>query len=258
MNSMNTDFDRWFEALERRHLANLSFSEIRRAVQALSSLYVERRDRMDCSSAFSGAGKRAAFAMYFGPLHFLLVREVVRALKADIPAKTAILDIGCGTGVAGAAWALESQHRPKVIGVDRNSWVLQECQWTYEQLGVRGVAKRADIGALHIPADTVVIAAFTLNEIDEATRTRLYREFLRSAGSCAPVLVIEPIARRITSWWDEWARDWKALGGREDKWRFRVPLPERLALMDRAAGLDHRDLTARSLWLPGQKGGSGE
>src|SRR6266850_5114822 len=104
----NDDFVRWFEALEERHLGNLRFSEIRRGVQALSSLYVSRRDRLDRNSALDGAGKRAAFAMFFGPLHFLLVREIVRALDARIPRGAEILDFGCGTGVAGAAWALES------------------------------------------------------------------------------------------------------------------------------------------------------
>src|SRR5262249_52082976 len=83
-------FVHWIQALEGRHLASLSFSEVRRAVQALSSLYVERRDRIDAASAFTGAGKRAAFAMYFGPLHFLLVREIVRGLKAEIPRDTSI------------------------------------------------------------------------------------------------------------------------------------------------------------------------
>jgi hypothetical protein len=66
-------FVQWFNALQDRHLSELNFSEVRRAVQALSSLYVERRGRIDAGAAFSGAGKRAAFAMYFGPLHFLLV-----------------------------------------------------------------------------------------------------------------------------------------------------------------------------------------
>ena len=31
-------------------------------------------------AAFDGAGKRAAFALYYGPMHFLLVREIVRGL----------------------------------------------------------------------------------------------------------------------------------------------------------------------------------
>src|SRR5215831_6226734 len=53
-------FVHWFEALQRRHLATLSFSELRRAVQALSSLYVERRSRIDTGTALNGLGKRAA------------------------------------------------------------------------------------------------------------------------------------------------------------------------------------------------------
>ena len=249
---MGTDhFVDWLEALERRHLTNLSFSEVRRAVQSLSSLYVERRDRLDSTSAFSGAGKRAAFAMYFAPLHFLLVREIVGALEARVSANATILDLGCGTGVSGAAWALESAPAAKVIGIDRNSWALQECKWTYRQLGLRGIAKPADIGTLRIPAGTAVISAFTVNELDTAWRDRYCAEFMNVARSGAPVLIIEPIARRITSWWDDWAGDWKTAGGREDEWRFRVDLPERLALMDRAAGLNHRELTGRSLWLPG-------
>ena len=39
-------FGSFHEALERRHLAELTFPEVRRALQALSSLYVERRERM--------------------------------------------------------------------------------------------------------------------------------------------------------------------------------------------------------------------
>jgi hypothetical protein len=95
-----------------------------------------------------------------------------------------------------------------------------------------------------------VIAAFTINELDLAARERFRRQFLKIARNGCPVLIIEPIARRLTSWWGEWASEWKSVGGREDDWRFRVTLPEQLALMDKAAGLDHRELTGRSLWLP--------
>ena len=66
----------------------------------------------------------------------------------------------------------------------------------------------------------------------------------------SPVLVVEPIAKRLSPWWDDWARRFVAAGGRNDEWRFPSVLPERLALMDKAAGLDHRELTGRSLWLP--------
>jgi len=244
-------FVRWVQALEQRHLRSLNFSEVRRGVQALSSLYVSRRQRLDRNSALDGAGKRAAFAMFFGPLHFLLVREMVRALKARVPAEMSLIDVGCGTGVAGAAWALEVSPEPKVLGVDRNSWVLHECKRTYQQLGLEGKVKAADINSLRLPPRTAVIAAFMVNELDAAVRARFRADLLSAAREGAPVLVIEPIARRLTSWWDEWARAWKAVGGRNDEWRFAVQLPERLALMDKAAGLDHRELTGRSLWLPG-------
>ena len=242
-------FIRWCQALEQRHLRNLNFSEVRRGVQALSSLYVSRRQRLDRNAALDGAGKRAAFAMFFGPLHFLLVRQIARALEARVPSAMNVLDLGCGTGVAGAAWALEMSPVPKLLGVDRNSWVRDECKWTYRQLGLEGKVKTPDLTTLRLPPRTAVIAAFTTNELDGDLRARFRTDLLTAAKGGAPVLVIEPIARRLTSWWDEWARDWKAAGGREDEWRFAVELPERLALMDKAAGLDHRELTGRSLWL---------
>jgi hypothetical protein len=246
--SADNVFASWFQALEKRHLAKLSFQEVRRGVQALSSLYVERRGRMG-RGALDGAGKRAAFAFFFGPLHFLLVREIVRALKAEVPKGSVILDLGCGTGVSGAAWALSAGKALRVIGVDCHPWALQECSWTYQQLGIRGSTRAADLGTIEIPAKTAAIAAFTINELAPQARDRVRKAFLHAART-EPVLVIEPIARRLTRWWDEWARDCIARGGREDEWRFPAVLPERLALMDRAAGLDHRELTARSLWLP--------
>src|SRR5207237_4174580 len=149
---------------DRRHIGSLNFSEVRRGVQALSSLYVSRRGRLDKTSVLDGAGKRAAFAMFFGPLHFLLVREIVRALGARVPPDMPILDLGCGTGIAGAAWALELSPVPSLVGLDRNSWVLEECKWTYQQLGVRGLEKAAAINTTRIQRRCAVIAAFTINE----------------------------------------------------------------------------------------------
>ena len=249
---MTDIFFKWFEALERRHLKNLTFAEVRKGVQALSSLYVHRRERIDENSALNGMGKRAAFAMYFAPLHFLLVREIVRALDARLPSGTTLVDLGCGTGAAGAAWALYNEPAPKVIGIDRHPWVLEECKWAYRELGIQGVTRAGDIGTVQISEGMPIIAAFTINELDAEIRQRFRKAFLATALRGTPVLVIEPIARRLTSWWDEWAQDWKKTGGRQDEWRFRVELPERLALMDKAAGLDHRELTGRSLWLPGR------
>jgi hypothetical protein len=220
-------------------------------VQALSSLYVERRGKLRKNGDLDGAGKRAAFAFYFAPLHFLLVGEIVRALGISQVHPKTILDLGCGTGAAGAAWALALEPPPAIIGIDRSSWAAKEARWTYQALGLRGTVRTSDLNTLRIPPEAAVIAAFTINELDDTTRGDWAGRLLSAARHGSPVLVVEPIARRLGSWWHQWAGAWKAEGGREDDWRFRIELPERLALMDRAAGLDHRELTGRSLWLSG-------
>src|SRR4051794_38189181 len=143
---MVSDFDSWLAALEERHLANLTRSELTRALRALSSCYVERRDKLAAGAALEGAGKRAAFALFYGPLHFFTVRAVVRALDvARRPAPRIIHDLGCGTGVAAAAWALECDGKPEIAGIDRSAWAVAEANWTYRELGLRGRARAGDV-----------------------------------------------------------------------------------------------------------------
>ena len=110
------------EALETRHLAELRFAEVTRALRALSSAYVERRHTGATRGALDSAGKRAAFAMFYAPLHLLTVQGILAALVGDgtTDAPQRIFDIGCGTGVGGAAWALHHGGAPAIIG-DRKS-----------------------------------------------------------------------------------------------------------------------------------------
>ena len=82
-----------------------------RALRALSSAYVERRESaLADHKALDGAGKRAAFALYYGPLHFLLVNHIVREIGVSFSPGT-VVDLGCGTGVAGAAIAASGPRR---------------------------------------------------------------------------------------------------------------------------------------------------
>jgi len=246
----NETFAAWFAALERRHLADLTFAEVRRGVQAVSSLYVERRGRSRPAAVFEGAGKRAAFALYYGPLHFLLVLEIARRLGASEPPPGRIVDLGCGTGAAGAAWAVAAAGRPRVSGHERNGWAVAEARWTYRTLDLDGRANRGDLRDARLPGrGDAVMAAFTVNELDDAARSDLLRRLLGASDRGARVLVIEPIARRPVPWWGSWSDEFVARGGRDDTWRFDAELPETLRLMDRAAGLDHRTLTGRSLFL---------
>jgi SAM-dependent methyltransferase len=241
-------FPGFYAALEARHRAELGFAEVRRALQALSSLYVERRERIAHGKALDGRGKRAAFALYYGPLHFRLVREVVRALRLAPPPR--ILDLGCGTGCAGAAWALERRPAASVAGVDVNGWAVAEARFTLRQLGVPGAARRGDaLAACGGLRGQGVVAAFTVNELAEAGRARLLERLLAIASAGSPVLIVEPISRRASPWWPVWRDAFLRGGGREDEWRLRPKLPEPLTLLGKAAGLDVRELVGRSLAL---------
>ena len=102
-----------------------------------------------------------------------------------------------------------------------------------------------------------MVAAFTLNELDEPDRERLRPRLLDAARAGAAVLIVEPIARRSLPWWAAWARAFAFAGGRADEWRFPTRRPDLVARLDRAAGLDHRELTCRSLWLSGERAHAG-
>ena len=57
-------FPHWFDKLWERHTKELTFQEIRKAVQALSRGYVETRGKR-VASALGSAGKRAGFALFY-------------------------------------------------------------------------------------------------------------------------------------------------------------------------------------------------
>jgi SAM-dependent methyltransferase len=245
-------FERWMAELEERHLADLRVPEVTRALRALSSAYVERRHTVARGGPLDSAGKRAAFALFYAPLHFLATRHVVQSLGAQEPPPSAILDIGCGTGAAGAAWALSAGATPDVLGIDRHPWAVDEARWTYRALGLRGSARPGD--AKRLPAmkpGSAAIAAYVLNELPDAVRMRVEEQLFGAAARGVCVLILEPIARGVAPWWDDTARRAADAGGRADESRFEVDLPPLLRTLDKAAGLDHHELTVRSIWLPG-------
>ena len=260
--SDRVSFDHWIAALEQRHLADLRVAEVTRALRALSSAWVERRLAHRSSKseggqavgrALDGAGKRAAFALFYGPLHYLVTERVVRSIGgAHTPPPSTILDLGCGTGAAGAAWALAAGSSSRIVGIDRHPWAVDEARWTYRTLGLSGTSRQGD--ATRLPAlkpGGGVVAAYVLNELAEDLRRRVEDQLIAAGARGIRVLVLEPIARGITPWWDTTASRVIAAGGRADEWRFPIELPPLLEKLDKGAGLRHDELTARSLWLPG-------
>ena len=98
------------------------------------------------------------------------------------------------------------------------------------------------------------MAAYVLNELPDTVRAQVEDRLIEAAGRGARILVIEPIARRVSPWWDLTASRVAAAGGRSDEWRFAIDLPPLVRLLDKAAGLDHRTLTVRSLYCAGTTG----
>jgi Methyltransferase domain len=245
----SSSFETWLEALEARHLADLTFSEVSRALRALSSAYVERRTRLTAGAALSGSGKRAAFALFYGPLHYLLVEHIVAALGAANNRTSTIVDLGCGTGAAGAACAGGFAVAPALIGIDRHPWALAEAAWTYTFFGLTARTRQGDLAAVEWPGKPATfIAAFTLNELADAERDAIMQRLLARSRHGDSVLVVEPLAGFVAPWWNRWRDEFERAGGRGGEWRFRIELPAIIAKLDRASGLNHRELTGRSLW----------
>jgi hypothetical protein len=245
-------------ALETRHLANLRFAEVTRALRALSSAYVERRHKVASGSTLDSAGKRAAFALYYGPLHFIATQHVVKELSAH--AQAHVVDLGCGTGTVGAAWAMASPASPAVTGIDRHPWAVDEAKRTYRELGVTGQARVGDIARLPaLRAGAGVVAAYVLNELSETVRRGVEDQLVAQAARGARVLILEPIARAITPWWGETVARMATVGGRADEWRFRAEVPDLVARLGKAAGLglpgtpspdDLRQCPGTMMWAP--------
>ena len=254
-------FTRWIATLEEKHLSELTFSEVARALRALSSTYVERRDKLAAGAALSGTGKRAAFSLFYGPLHHLLLAHIVENIPGAVADVGTLLDLGCGTGASGAAWAIacrrvsaqgKRQGGPRVTGIDRHPWAVGEAAATYRAFGIAATVRQGDIGSIGLPKGPAsILAAFTLNELADPARDALMTRLVERASQGDRVLIVEPLAGFVARWWNRWRDTFEAAGGRADEWRLRTDLPPIVAKLDRAAGLNHREITGRSLWLSG-------
>jgi SAM-dependent methyltransferase len=250
----------WVRALIERHTAPYSRPEFLKAVRALSSRYVEDRARLGARSPLDSAGKRAAFAGFYAPLHYFTTRALLRALPLPPPPPVSrILDLGCGTGVAGLAWANTVSSAAAITGVDQSAWALDEMRWNALALGVACRTRRTSlVGALeHELAGggraslrgTGVVCAWSVNELARQERDRVLSGLLAARERGAAVLVVEPLAMSAVPWWETWRTPVTAAGGRADEWRFEPDLPQQLADLDEAAGFRRDSLTARSFWL---------
>jgi hypothetical protein len=251
----------WVDALLKRHVEPFGKPAFLKAVRALSVRYVEQRDRLRGRSPIDSAGKRAAFAGFFAPAHFMTTSVIVQLMKLNESRLDTIVDLGCGTGVAGAAWALAQPGRPRLVGVETHPWAIDEAKWNWRMLGLEGRVRRGDLVDACVrlrpaarrpsPSGTAIVLAWAVNELDDAARGRLLPALLDLARDGASMLVIEPLARRAAPWWDEWAATFGEARGVAEEWpaaiKFQPPFDE----LDRAAGFRRESLGARSLSIRG-------
>jgi hypothetical protein len=242
-------FDAWLEEARGRFLKKLTFSELRKGVQALSSLYVERRSRGRIAErALSGEGKRAAFATYYAPLHFLMTHEAVTQLAGGaFPGVRTVHDLGCGTGAAGVAAATALPGPPTLHALDRSSWALGEALITACAFGLRSRARRAALPAAlpRVDSTDFLVLGWVVNELPSDPRERLLRGIEGALARGARLLVLEALAHSAAPWWPAWGARLAAHGVEDRILRRALDLPEWIQELDRACGLDHRELRAR-------------
>lgn len=251
-------FDAWLTDTVSRYSRELEFREIRKGVQALSALYVQRRDGADLAArAIEGRGKRAAIASFYAPLHFLTAHHLLARIgprRLGDPRR--VLDLGCGTGATGAAAAATlvaaGAAPPQVVAVDRSGFVLSEARATYAAFGLAARTVRGALPAAlpRAGAGDLLVLGWAVNELDERARAGLLDGLRRALGAGARLLLCEPLAGPATPWWRAWAEALAPLGVAEPREKVRVALPEWLARLDAGAGLDHRVLGARVLVGP--------
>jgi hypothetical protein len=176
-----------------------------------------------------------------------------------------IVDLGCGTGAAGAAWAVLLPKPAVLTGVDIHPWAVSETNWSWRTLGLEGRARRGDVVRTCVRlrersrrsslGGTGIVLAWTVNELSDDARRALLPALLDLAREGASVLVIEPIARRVAPWWDEWEATFGEARGVAREWpaciRVANGATQSWAALDREAGFQREALSARCLCVRG-------
>jgi SAM-dependent methyltransferase len=245
----------WLAATLARFAPPLTFTELRKGVRALSSLYVERRGEGGAGSrVFDGAAKRAAFAVYFAPLHLLTVERALAEIgSAWLQGVERVLDLGCGTGAAGAAAARAVPGRPpRVLASDRSPFALAEARHTYAAFGLEARLRRDALPRALAAArrGDLIVLGWVVNECAPAAREATRLALAHAVAGGARLLLLEPLAGAAAPWWPEWSAAFAALGVRAAEIHAEALLPEFLSRMDRASGLRHDVLGARLLFGP--------
>lgn len=241
--------------LEKRHLSRLRLAEVARALRALSSAYVERRQTaIPARRVLDSDGKRAAFALYYGPLHFLATRHVLEEryqAPAPGPGPRLVIDLGCGTGAVGLA-AAAAIGATRIHGVDVHPWAVAEARASYARCGFEATTARRPVTTVRLPdAPAFIVAGYVANELPGPDRAVLLESLLRAIRQGSSVLVLEPLSGRAAPWWPEWETAFAAHAAHADAWTLTLEPPSLTRQLGVAAGLTPTLAKLRTLYVAG-------
>ena len=193
-------------------------------VRRLSALFTTRRDGR-LADYLADRDLRRAYLLYFFPVNYAKVADLLREMPALPVRPLRILDVGSGPGTASLAvldhlarLGQPGHHGSEVIAVDRNRQALQEAEalWTllsggraekqvYAFRARHADAERADAQApwKQGPFDLVILAN-SLNELHcsavdpVADRVTLLESLLKALAPDGTLMVIEPALRETT------------------------------------------------------------
>lgn len=126
---------------------------------------------------------RAAYAVVRMPATYAAIAAVIREARTSVPSIESALDIGAGPGTV--AWALSGLKRLTLIESNPGFITLGR------KLGTPGKWIELDLrDARELPPHDLVICAYSMGELDEATRVGVTRMAWRA--SIKALAVIEP------------------------------------------------------------------
>lgn len=242
----------WTRALHEQWASDLRFAELRKGAQALSNVYVHRRERGRLARrAVDGRGKRAAFACYYGVVHALLVAELVGpGGPLGLPGPVDVVDLGCGSGAVGVGLAAGGVPIRRVEGVDLVQDNLVLARWSYRWWGLRARVRRGRLPGV-LPggrSGELLALGWCVNELPAEDRAQLWRGLAAAVERGAGLLLLAPLSRRAVPWWSEAERALVPLGVESEELRAVIDRPQLVVDLDRATGLKHHEPGARVLF----------
>ena len=248
-----TDVAEWVEAAHARWAQGLQFRELRKGAQAVSNVYVHKRAAGGLAErAVDGRGKRAAFVVYYGGLHLMLVQDWMDQHPA--PMVDRVFDFGCGPGVVGAA-AARWCGGVRLVSSDRVGRHLEVAAWTARHFGLSARTSKASLPSAleRVSGAALVTLGWVLNELSPQDRKATFDALVRLVRKGAGVLVFAPLSLRASPWWPSLTQSLQQARGvaiLEGEHRFAPQRPQLIADLDRATRLNHATMGARVMFVP--------